>query len=122
MALTATDEVKISGLPDNDPLTGVEEVPAVQDGDTIRFTLNELKTWLAIPKTPYSTTFGNGSSADFTITHNLGTRAVHVTVFRTASPYDEITVGVEHTTVNQIRIFGFGSSPTLNEYTVVVSV
>lgn len=47
---------------------------------------------------------GDGSSTVFTVTHNFGTRACHVTVFRNASPYDEPDVYVTHATANTITI------------------
>lgn len=47
---------------------------------------------------------GNGVSTAFPITHNFGTRAVSVIVYRAASPYDEVGVYVEHTDVNTVTI------------------
>ncbi len=47
---------------------------------------------------------GNGSATSFTVTHNFGTRAVSVVVYRTASPYDEVDVYVEHTDANTVTI------------------
>lgn len=71
--------------------------------------------------TRYDTTIGDAAAADFVVTHGLGTRKVHVTVYRTASPYDTIVTDVERTTTNTVRISGFSAAPALNEYTVLVS-
>lgn len=47
---------------------------------------------------------GDGSSVAFTLTHNFGTKAVLVTVFRNASPYDEVDVTVTRPSVNTVGI------------------
>lgn len=56
------------------------------------------------PAAPYEADLGNGASTTFTLTHGLGTRAVHVVVYRTASPYDEVDVYVEHTDLNTVTL------------------
>jgi hypothetical protein len=54
--------------------------------------------------TPVEDDLGDGGSTSFTVTHNFGTRAVSVLVYRTASPYDEVDVTVEHTDLNTVTI------------------
>jgi hypothetical protein len=54
--------------------------------------------------TPYESDLGDGSSVSFTCTHNFGTKAVNVVVFRNASPYDEVDVCVKHTSTNVITV------------------
>lgn len=63
---------------------------------------------------------GDGSATSFTITHNLGTRAVLVTVYRVASPYDEVDVYVEHTSINVVTVKPDAVWAT-NEFHAVVS-
>ncbi len=53
---------------------------------------------------PIEQTMGDGSATSFTITHNFNTRAVLVTVYRTASPFDEVDVYVERATVNTVVV------------------
>jgi hypothetical protein len=53
---------------------------------------------------PYESDLGDGSSVSFTCTHNFGTKAVNVTVFRNASPYDEVDVCIKHTSTNVITV------------------
>lgn len=53
---------------------------------------------------PVEQDLGDGSSTQFTVTHNFGTKAVLVAVFRNASPYDEIDVYVARPTVNTVSI------------------
>lgn len=47
---------------------------------------------------------GNGAATSFAITHNFGTRAVRVLVYRNSSPWDEIDVYVEHTNLNTVTL------------------
>lgn len=47
---------------------------------------------------------GDGTTASWTVTHNLNTRAVNVSVSEAASPYDEVVTGVTRGTVNAISI------------------
>lgn len=53
---------------------------------------------------PFEQDLGDGSATSFTVTHNLGTKAVAVVVYRNASPYDEIDVAVERTSTNVVTI------------------
>lgn len=68
---------------------------------------------------PVEQDLGNGSATSFTITHNFGTRAVHVVVYRVASPYDEVDVYVERPDVNTVAIKPDAVWAT-NEYHAVV--
>jgi hypothetical protein len=47
---------------------------------------------------------GNGALTTFAITHNFGTRAVNVMVYRVASPFDEVDVYIEHTDLNTVTL------------------
>jgi hypothetical protein len=53
---------------------------------------------------PFEADLGDGSATTFTLTHNFGTKAVDVVVFRNASPYDEIDVAVTHATINSVTV------------------
>jgi hypothetical protein len=64
---------------------------------------------------------GDGSATSFTCIHNLATRNVTVSVFRSAAPYDEIEADVERTDVNTVTVRSFPTVPAVGEYTVVVS-
>lgn len=52
----------------------------------------------------YETDLGDGSATSFTVTHNFGTKAVGVVVFRNAAPYDEVDVYVSRATTNTVTI------------------
>lgn len=59
---------------------------------------------MATAVAPVEQDLGNGALTSFAITHNFGTRAVHVVVYRVASPYDDVDVYVERTDVNTVTI------------------
>jgi len=62
---------------------------------------------------------GDSSATQFTVTHNFGTRDVHVAVFRNSGSFDEVNTDVEHTTVNAVTV-RFAAAPANNEFRVVV--
>lgn len=67
----------------------------------------------------YVQNIGNGSATSFTVTHNLNTRDVQVSIIENASPYSICYTDVEATTVNSITV-KFAKAPTANQYKVVV--
>lgn len=69
----------------------------------------------------YATAIGDGSDVSITVTHNLNSRDVQVTVYRAASPYDEIICDVEHTDANNVEL-KFATAPTSGQFRVVVSL
>ena len=66
----------------------------------------------------YTTTIGNGSSTAITVTHNLGSRNVVVSV-KDASTYVEVECDVAATTANAATLT-FATAPTTGQYTVTV--
>lgn len=68
----------------------------------------------------YATTIGDGAATSFTITHNLNTRDVTVSVYLAAGTFEEVEVDVRHATVNTVTIIFTGVVPANNEYRVVV--
>lgn len=77
----------------------------------------KLATWSGRIK-KYSASIGDGSATSYTVTHNLASRDVHVTVYN-ASTYDEVITDVTHATTNTLTIV-FASAPGSNAYRVVV--
>lgn len=67
----------------------------------------------------YTTTIGDGTNTSYTVTHNLGTRDVQVTVYRNSGNYDEVIADVRHTSTSTCTI-NFVTAPSNNEYRVVV--
>jgi hypothetical protein len=69
--------------------------------------------------TTYTTTIGNGSDTEITVTHNLGTRNI-VPVCRAAvSPYNDVQVSWEALTDNTVKFY-FGSAPSSDSIQVII--
>jgi hypothetical protein len=66
----------------------------------------------------YSTAL-TGSATSYTVTHNLGTRDVQVSVRETGSPYAKVEPDIAMATTNTVTI-SFASAPTSDQYTVTV--
>lgn len=62
-----------------------------------------LAAWASGPKR-YAAVFGDGTATSYTITHNLNSKDIGVTVYRNSGNYDEVGIDIEHTTVNSITI------------------
>ena len=77
----------------------------------------KLATWSGRVKR-YAVSIGDGSATSYTVTHNLGSRDVHVTIYN-ASTYDEVITDVTHSTTNTLTIV-FATAPASNAYRVVV--
>ena len=56
----------------------------------------------------------------FTATHNLGTRDVTVAVYSNSSPFAEVEVDVDHTSINAVTLT-FAIAPTAGAYRVVIT-
>jgi hypothetical protein len=73
----------------------------------------------AVVVTKYAASVGDGAATSYTVTHNLNTRDVVVTIYDNSSPYAEVIADVQHTTVNTVTVL-FTVAPTSNQYRVVV--
>jgi hypothetical protein len=67
----------------------------------------------------YATAVGDGTATSYTVTHNLGTRDVTVSVYEPAASYAEVFTDIEHSTTNTITV-KFTSAPTTDQFRVVV--
>ena len=69
----------------------------------------------------YNKTFAVDCAANVltTVTHNFNTRDVSVTVYRTTTPWDNVEVDVERSTVNTVEV-RFATAPTAGAYRIVV--
>lgn len=88
-------------------------------GDGILSQANAVAIDRTVVVTKYAANIGNGSATSYTVTHNLNTRDVIVSIYDNASPYAEVMADVEHTTTNSITIL-FSVAPTTDKYRVVV--
>lgn len=76
----------------------------------------KLATWSKRARA-FETTIGDGAATSIAVTHNLGSRSVHTSIYRTASPFDEPIVTVEHTDTNTVT-YKFNTAPTSGQFTV----
>lgn len=77
--------------------------------------------WAPPAKTVHTQTIGDGSNTSITVTHDLGTRHVHVTVYRNGTPWDTVACDVARPSVDTVELSGFSATPTLDEFSVVIS-
>ena len=67
----------------------------------------------------YTTTLGNATDTSFTITHNLNSRDVVVTIRETGDDYEVVYADVKATTANTVTVL-FATAPTNAEYTITI--
>lgn len=87
--------------------------------DTRAITPLKLANWAGGPKR-YGAQIGDGSATSFTLTHNLGTRALQISVYRNSGNYDQIECEVRHTSTSAVTLL-FTSAPTSNQFVAVVT-
>jgi hypothetical protein len=92
---------------------------AVGAGNGISVLTNTVAIDSAVVVSKYATNVGDGSATSYTITHNLGTRDVIVSVYESTGSYAEVVCDVNHATTNTITLL-FSVAPTSNQYRVVV--
>ena len=56
-----------------------------------------------LPK-KYVANIGNGSASEYTISHNLGTKDVILSIYQNGQPYEEYLFSVYHLNTNQIKL------------------
>ena len=92
---------------------------AVGAGTGISVLTNTVAIDTAVVVRKYGADVGDGAATSYTITHNLGTRDVQVTVYDNSGSYAEVICDVNHATTNTITLL-FSVAPTSNQYRVVV--
>lgn len=92
---------------------------AVGAGAGISVLTNTVAIDTAVVVTKYAANVGDGSATSYTVTHNLGTKDVQVTVYDNTTPYAEVICDVQHTSTSAITLL-FSVAPTSNQYRVVV--
>jgi uncharacterized cupin superfamily protein len=129
LAAVATGNALISGGTGTAPSWGKIDLTAhisgtlpIANGGTGGADASTARTNLSSTSSPlpqkYVTNFGNGSATSFTITHNLGTRAVAVTIMNN-STYEVEEFDVTASTTNTITI-NAAVAPASNAYQVTV--
>jgi hypothetical protein len=92
---------------------------AVGAGNGISVLTNTVAIDSTVVVSKYATNVGDGTATSYTITHNLGTRDVIVSVYEGSGSYAEVICDVNHATANTITLL-FSVAPTSNQYRVVV--
>ncbi|MED4299742.1 tail fiber protein [Geobacillus stearothermophilus] len=112
-------DTKIASLVNSAPSTldTLQELAAALGNDPNFATT--ITNQLALRTKKYAATIGDGTTTTFTITHNLNTQDVVVTVRENASPYNVVFADVQITDANNIKVL-FATAPSSNQYRVVV--
>lgn len=100
-------------------LTQSSGLLSVGAGTGITVNTDDVAIDTSIVTRKFSTTIGDGVATSFTVTHSLGTRAVQVQIFETATPYTEVYADVTHDTTSAVGI-AFASAPASGFYTVAI--
>ena len=101
------------------PRTGYGLQTGASGGNGISVLTNTVAIDSTVVVSKYAANVGDGSATSYTITHNLGTRDVIVSVYEASGSYAEVICDVNHATTNTITLL-FSVAPTLNQYRVVV--
>jgi hypothetical protein len=92
---------------------------AVGAGNGISVLTNTVAIDSAVVVSKYAANVGDGTNTTYTISHNLGTKDVIVSIYDNSSPYAEVICDVQHTSTSAITLL-FSVAPTSNQYRVVV--
>jgi hypothetical protein len=107
---TASDGVLLTG-------TNFTGVVVASGGLSVGATGFQLDTTIAVRK--YAANVGDGTATTYTVSHNLGTKDVIVSVYDNSTPFAEVICDVQHTSTTAITLL-FSVAPTSNQYRVVV--
>ena len=117
--LSFTQFTGLGQITAGDGLTKTANTLNVVPGDGLAVTADSVKIDRAVVVTKYATNVGDGTATSYTVTHNLATKDVIVSIYDNASPYAEVETDVEHSTTNTITLL-FSVAPTTDKYRVVV--
>lgn len=92
---------------------------AVGAGAGISVLTNTVAIDTAVVVTKYAASIGDGAATSYTVTHNLNTKDVIVSIYDNSSPYAEVVADVQHTSTSTITVL-FSIAPTTDQYRVVV--
>lgn len=87
--------------------------------DTVKHITSTERTAWSAKTGKYAVAIGDGSSTQFTVTHNLGSMDVVVMIRESATPYSAVYADVQIIDANSLRVL-FGAAPASGQYRVVV--
>jgi hypothetical protein len=111
----------------SETVAGIAEVATQAETDTgtddLRF-ITPLKLAQYVSRyRRFEALIGDASSTQFDVSHNLNSRDVSVTVYRNATPWDDIEVDVERPDANTVRLrFATGAPPAAAQFRVCVKL
>lgn len=118
----SSDAVRIASSAAGNGLTGGGgSALAVGAGNGITVTATEVAVDTSVVTRKATAIIGDGAATSFTITHNLNTKFVNVTVFENAGDGDEWDVEVKRPTVNTVQVVFTGHVPTTDQFGVLVT-
>ena len=97
-----------------DTFKEIEEL--LKQNDTLE---NALKQGIAGKTGKFAGVIGNGAATEFTVTHNLNTQDVVITVRENNAPFAQVITDIEVTDANNIKV-KFAKAPAQNEYRVII--
>ncbi|MBS4958690.1 MULTISPECIES: hypothetical protein [Clostridium] len=122
---TATATVSANGLMSNldkSKLDGIEananNYVHPNDANIRHVTDSEKVSWNSRTR-KYAANIGNGTATTITVTHNLNTTDITVTLREVATPYNVVITDIQIVDANNIKLL-FAVAPTANQYRVVV--
>lgn len=92
---------------------------AVKAGTGIIVDTNGVSVDAAVVTRKFTASVGDGSATSITLTHNLNTRDVDVTLYSASAPYDTQYAEVQRPTVNTVQLV-FGTAPSSGQLRAVV--
>lgn len=107
----------------SETVAGIAEIATQAETDTgtddLRFiTPLKLANYTA-KKLKYTGTVGDAAATSYVVTHNLGTKALVVSVYRNSGNYDAIECDIEFTSTNSITL-KFTAAPSLNQFAYTI--
>lgn len=94
----------------------LDDITSAGSGEIIT---NSERSTLQSATQKHAETIGDGSSTSFSVTHNMGTRDVSVTVRENNSPYEVVYTDIEVETENSVKI-KFADAPSSDEFRVII--
>lgn len=119
---TALTFTQVSALGQVTAGAGLTKTGATLDvgaGSGISVAADSVAIDTAVVVRKYATDVGDGASTSITVTHNLGTKDVIVSLWDNTTPFAEVHCEVRHTTTNTITLV-FSVAPTSNQYRCAV--